>query len=56
MLTDESPTMQDFAEDLQETLLQDPLELVEEEEHLVGEIAVRLCYELTNGIPSSWHY
>jgi hypothetical protein len=56
LLTDEGPATQDFVEDLRETLLQDPLELVEEEEHLVAEIAVRICYELTNGIPSSWRY
>ncbi|KIM79891.1 hypothetical protein PILCRDRAFT_10061 [Piloderma croceum F 1598] len=56
LLADEGPATQDFVADLRETLLQDPLELVEEEEHLVAEIAVRICYELTNGIPSLWRY
>lgn len=56
MLTDEGPATQDFVEDLREILLRDPLKLVEEEEHLVAEIAVRICYELANGIPSSWRY
>jgi hypothetical protein len=48
--------MQDFVNDLRETLLQDPLELVEEEEYLMAEVAVRICYELANGIPSLWRY
>jgi hypothetical protein len=53
---DEDPASQDFVDDLRETLLQDPSTHVDEEKHLVAEIAVRICYELANGAPSSWHY
>jgi hypothetical protein len=51
LLTEESATSQDFIDDLRETLLQDPSELVDEED-LVAEMARRVCYELVNGTPS----
>jgi len=56
LLTDEDAASQDFVDDMRETLLQDPSDLVEEEEGLVAEIATRICYELANGTSSPWHY
>jgi hypothetical protein len=55
LLTEEDAASQEFVNDLRETLLQDPWELFGEEP-LMAEIATRICYELTNGTPSPWHY
>jgi hypothetical protein len=55
LLADEGDKSQDFVNDLRETLLQDPIEPLEEEP-LVAEIATQICYELAHSIPSPWHH
>jgi hypothetical protein len=44
--------LEDFACDLIETTLQDPLE-VRDEKYLTAEIAAQLCFELAYGTPSA---